>query len=130
MTGQAVTSRYVEEEVLPGDLDAGDVIMLSGAGHELLVKAVRMGQGGYILTVTPIAICPRGALRGARKFLSGAGCGGQPRRADWRTGPVAPASQGLSGMPAKSSISRSDDDTPGVEQLITLTATTHLRKRR
>jgi len=67
----------VEEEVLPGDLDAGDVIMLSGAWHELLVKAVRMGQGGYILTVTPI-----------------------------------------------------DDDTPGVEQLITLTATTHLRKRR
>ena len=32
MTGQAVTSRYVEEGVLPGDLDAGDVIMLSGAG--------------------------------------------------------------------------------------------------
>jgi hypothetical protein len=77
MPGQEVTSRSVEEEVLPGDLDAGDVIMLSGALHELLVKAVRMGQGGYILTVTPI-----------------------------------------------------DDDTPGVEQLITLTATTHLRKRR
>jgi hypothetical protein len=44
----------VEEEVLPGDLDVGDVIMLSGAGHELLVKAVRLGQGGFILTVTAI----------------------------------------------------------------------------
>ena len=58
----------MEEEVLPGDLDAGEVIMLSGARHELLVKAVRLGQGGFILTVTPI-----------------------------------------------------DDDTPGAEQLITLT---------
>ena len=44
----------MEEEVLPGDLDAGEVIMLSGARHELLVKAVRLGQGGFILTVTPI----------------------------------------------------------------------------
>jgi hypothetical protein len=50
--------------------------MLPGAGHEALVKAVRLGQGGFILTVTPI-----------------------------------------------------DDDTPGAEQLITLTAATHLRKR-
>ena len=53
MPGQEVTSRSVDEEVLPGDLDAGDVIMLSGAGHESLVKAVHMGQGGYILTVDP-----------------------------------------------------------------------------
>ena len=28
--------------------DAGDVIMLPGAGDELLVKAVRRGQGGFI----------------------------------------------------------------------------------
>jgi hypothetical protein len=51
---QAVTSRPVEEEVLPGDLDAGDVIILPGAGHKALVKAIRLGQGGFILTVTPI----------------------------------------------------------------------------
>ena len=44
----------MKEEVLPDDLDASDVIMLSGARHELLVKTVRLGQGGYILTVTPI----------------------------------------------------------------------------
>ena len=44
----------MEEEVLPDDPDASDVIMLSGARHELLVKTVRLGQGGYILTVTPI----------------------------------------------------------------------------
>ena len=27
---------------------AGDVMMLPGAGEELLVKAVRLGQGGFI----------------------------------------------------------------------------------
>jgi len=34
----------VEEEVLPGGLDAGDVIMLPGTGHEALVKAVRLAR--------------------------------------------------------------------------------------
>jgi hypothetical protein len=67
----------VEDEVLPGDLDAGDVIMLSGTGQELLVKTVRLGQGGFILTVSPVG-----------------------------------------------------DDAPGAEWLITLTAATHLCKRR
>jgi hypothetical protein len=43
----------VEEEILPGDLDAGDIIKLPGSADELLVKAVRLGQGGFILTVSP-----------------------------------------------------------------------------
>jgi hypothetical protein len=67
----------VEEEILPGDLDTGDVIMLTGDGDELLVKAVRLGQDGFILTVSPAG-----------------------------------------------------DDTPGTERFITLTAATHLRRRR
>jgi hypothetical protein len=35
-------------------LTPGDVIMLPGVGHKALVKAIRLGQGGFILTVTPI----------------------------------------------------------------------------
>jgi hypothetical protein len=35
-----VPHRGEEEVVLPGDLDTGEVIMLPGAGHEFLVKAV------------------------------------------------------------------------------------------
>ena len=34
----------MEEEVLPGGPDAGDVIMLPGTGHETLVKAVRLAR--------------------------------------------------------------------------------------
>ena len=67
----------VEDKVLPGDLDAGDVITLLEGGDELLVEAVRLGPGGFVLTVSPV-----------------------------------------------------DDNAPGAERLITLTATTHLRKRR
>jgi hypothetical protein len=51
------------EEILPGDLDAGDVIMLPGSGDELLVKAVRLGQGGFILTVSPAGDDVPGAER-------------------------------------------------------------------
>ena len=53
------------------------MIMLPGTRDELLVKTVRLGQGGFILTV-----------------------------------------------------SSAGGDTPGAERLITLTATTHIRKRR
>jgi hypothetical protein len=43
----------VEAIILAGDLDAGDVIVLPGAPDAVLVKQVRLGQGGFILTVVP-----------------------------------------------------------------------------
>ncbi len=51
------------EDVLPGDVDAGDVIMLPGAGNEVQVKMVRLGQGGFILTVSPVGDDEPGAER-------------------------------------------------------------------
>lgn len=39
--------------VLPGDLEAGDLIMLADRQDELIVIAVRLGHGGFLLTVTP-----------------------------------------------------------------------------
>lgn len=38
---------------MAGDVDAGDVIVLPDARHAVLVKKVRLGQGGFILTVAP-----------------------------------------------------------------------------
>jgi hypothetical protein len=44
----------VEAIILAGDVDAGDVIVLPGARDAVVVKQVRLGQGGFILTVAPV----------------------------------------------------------------------------
>ena len=44
----------MEHEVLPGELDPGDVITLSDSTEPLLVRQVRLGKGGFILTVSPV----------------------------------------------------------------------------
>jgi hypothetical protein len=41
----------VEDVVLAGDVDVGDVIVLPDADEPLLVSRVRLGQGGLIFTV-------------------------------------------------------------------------------
>ncbi len=43
----------VEDVVLAGDIDVGDVIVLPDADEPLLVSRVRLGQGGLIFTVAP-----------------------------------------------------------------------------
>jgi hypothetical protein len=53
----------VEDAVLPGDLTAGDLIVLPGARDEVMVRAVRLGQGGFILTVSPVHDDTPGAQR-------------------------------------------------------------------
>ena len=40
--------------IFAGDVNAGDVVVLPGASSAVLVKMVRLGQGGFILTVAPI----------------------------------------------------------------------------
>jgi hypothetical protein len=42
----------VEDVILAGDVDVGDVIVLPDADDPLLVSRVRLGQGGLIFTVT------------------------------------------------------------------------------
>jgi hypothetical protein len=44
----------VEAILLAGDVAAGDVIVLPDARDAVLVKQVRLGQGGSILTVVPV----------------------------------------------------------------------------
>jgi hypothetical protein len=44
----------VEDVVFAGDVNAGDVVVLPGASSAVLVKTVRLGQGGFILTVAPV----------------------------------------------------------------------------
>ena len=41
----------MEDLVLAGDVDVGDVIVLPGADEPVLVSRVRLGQGGLIFTV-------------------------------------------------------------------------------
>jgi hypothetical protein len=43
----------VEDVVLAGDVDVGDVIVLPDADEPVLVSRVRLGQGGLIFTVAP-----------------------------------------------------------------------------
>jgi len=43
----------VPDVVQPGDLEAGDLIVLADSQDELIVVAVRLGHGGFLLTVTP-----------------------------------------------------------------------------
>jgi hypothetical protein len=44
----------VEDVIFASDVNAGDVVVLPGASAEVLVKQVRLGQGGFILTVAPV----------------------------------------------------------------------------
>jgi hypothetical protein len=43
----------VEDGVLAGEIDVGDVIVLPDADEPVLVSRVRLGQGGLIFTVAP-----------------------------------------------------------------------------
>jgi hypothetical protein len=45
----------VEDVILAGDVDVGDVIVLPAADESFLVTRVRFGRGGLIFTVTPAA---------------------------------------------------------------------------
>jgi hypothetical protein len=47
-------SSSVEAIILAGDVAAGDVIVLPAARDAVLVKQVRLGHGGFILTVVPV----------------------------------------------------------------------------
>ncbi len=40
--------------IFASDVNAGDVVVLPGASAEVLVKQVRLGQGGFIFTVAPV----------------------------------------------------------------------------
>ena len=52
VTGAAKV-RIVDELVKPGDLEAGDVIALPDSDGQFRIMTVRLGQGGFILRVTP-----------------------------------------------------------------------------
>jgi hypothetical protein len=43
----------VDDVIMAGDVDVGDVIVMPGAEDPVLVSRVRLGQGGLIFTVAP-----------------------------------------------------------------------------
>jgi hypothetical protein len=45
--------RIVDELVMPGDLEAGDVIALPDSDGQFRVMTVRLGQGGFIVRLAP-----------------------------------------------------------------------------
>lgn len=51
----------MNDALLPGDVDAGDVIKVPGSDDAVLVKRVRLGQGGFIFTVAPVGGTPPAA---------------------------------------------------------------------
>ena len=53
----------VDEDVRPGDLEAGDLIALPDEAGPVLVLKVRLGQGGFILTVGPASGSPPASER-------------------------------------------------------------------
>jgi hypothetical protein len=77
----------VPDTVLPGDLDPGDVIAVEGAAEELLVTAVRLGSGGFVLTVAPL----RGGRPGPERQLTltaGTPVRKRGRVRAWSSGPL------------------------------------------
>ena len=51
----------MEDHVLPGDVSTGDLITLPGSTDTVEVRAVRLGQGGFILTVRSASTSTPGA---------------------------------------------------------------------
>ncbi len=51
---QTVLSLVVEDLVFAGDVNAGDVVVLPGTSSAVLVKTIRLGQGGFVFTVAPV----------------------------------------------------------------------------
>lgn len=44
----------MDDVILAGDVGTGDVIVLPDSDDAVLVKMVRLGQGGFIFTVAPV----------------------------------------------------------------------------
>jgi hypothetical protein len=47
-------SLFVDDLVFPGDVNAGDMVVLPGTSSAVLVKTIRLGQGGFVFTVAPV----------------------------------------------------------------------------